>query len=260
MGRAEGLVLDLDGTVYFGDDPIPGAAKAIERLRQSGVPMCFATNTTRRPRSDLVTRLSSMGIEVNADELFTAPVAAARWLAGVGATRVSLLLAELTFEEFVGFTLDDETPEYVVVGDLGEEWSFDRLNLAFRALMRGAKLVAIQKNRFWDPGGGLCLDAGPFVAALEYASGRDAVLVGKPSTAFFATAAGFLGVPLDRVVVVGDSVVNDVVGGQRAGCLGVAVRTGTFRDEHLEGLERPPDAVLDTIADLPRWLAIDETS
>jgi HAD superfamily hydrolase (TIGR01458 family) len=260
MGTAEGLVLDLDGTVYFGDVSIPGAAAAIEVLRRAGVRMCFATNTTRRPRSDLVSRLASIGIEVTSEELFTAPVAAARWLAGVGATRISLLLAEATFEEFEGFSIDDETPEYVVVGDLGEEWTFDRLNLAFRALKRGAELIAIQKNRFWDPGGGLCLDAGPFIAALEYASEREAVLVGKPSTPFFVTAAEYLAVPLDRVAVVGDSVVNDVVGGQRAGCLGVAVRTGTFRDEHLEGLERPPDAVLESIADLPGWLAVDETS
>lgn len=256
MRGVEGLILDLDGTVYFGDDAIPGAAKTIEHLRQAGVPMCFATNTTQRPRSDLVVRLASMGIEVTAEELFTAPVAAARWLAGVGATRVSLLLAEPTFEEFHEFSLDNETPEYVVVGDLGEEWTFHRLNRAFRALMRGAALVAIQKNRFWDPGGGLCLDAGPFVAALEYASGRDAALVGKPSTAFFVTAADSLGLPLDRVAVVGDSVVNDVVGGQRAGCLGVAVRTGSFRDEHLKNLEQPPDAVLESLAALPSWLGL----
>lgn len=256
MGRAEGLVLDLDGTVYFGDDLIPGAAEAIEQLQQAGFPRCFATNTTRRPRSDLVMRLRSMGIEVAAEDIFTAPVAAARWLAGVGATSVSLLLAEPTFEEFREFSLDDENPEYVVVGDLGEEWTYDRLNRAFRALMRGASLVAIQKNRFWDPGGGLCLDAGPFVAALEYASEREAVLVGKPSRAFFVTAADYLGVPLERVAVVGDSVVNDVVGGQLAGCLGVAVRTGTFRDEHLEGLERPPDAVLQSLAALPAWLGL----
>ena len=257
MGPAKALVLDLDGTVYFAGASIPGAAAAIGRLRRASVPMCFATNTTRRPRSELVSRLASIGIEVASEELFTAPVAAARWLAGVGATRISLLLAEATLEEFEEFTLDDETPEYVVVGDLGEEWTFDRLNRAFRALMRGAELVAIQKNRFWDPGGGLCLDAGPFVAALEFASEREAVLVGKPSTAFFVTAAEYLGVPLDHISVVGDSVANDVVGGQRAGCLGVAVRTGIFRGAHLEGLERSPDAVLDSLVDLPDWLEVD---
>ena len=256
MSPAAGCIIDLDGTVYVGREPVPGVQAAIDSMRRAGVPLCFATNTTRKPRSELVSLLASMGIEVDSTELFTAPVAAARWLAGVGATRVSLLLEEPTFEEFKEFTVDEETPEYVVVGDLGEGWTYTRLNRAFRALQRGGLLVAIQKNRFWDPGGGLCLDAGPFVAALEYASGKDAVLVGKPSTAFFVSAAEYLGVPLGRVAVVGDSVTNDVDGGQRAGCLGVAVRTGTFRKEHLEGLRRPPSAVLDSLADLPSWLGL----
>jgi phospholysine phosphohistidine inorganic pyrophosphate phosphatase len=256
MPIADGCVLDLDGTVYFNDELIRGASDAIDRLRRRHVPLCFATNTTRRPRSEIVSRLAVMGIETKADELFTAPVAASRWLAAVGAQRISLLLPELTFEEFRGFTLDDQNPEFVVVGDLGEEWTYDRLNRAFRALLGGAALVAIQKNRFWDPGGGLCLDAGAFVSALEYASGQDAVLVGKPSAPFFVTAAEYLGIPRDRVAIVGDSVANDVEGGQRAGCLGVAVRTGTFREEDLENLERPPDAVLDSIASLPDWLGL----
>jgi HAD superfamily hydrolase (TIGR01458 family) len=257
MRTADGCVLDLDGTIYFRDELIPGASDAIDRLRRSKVPLCFATNTTRRPRSEIVSRLAVMGIEATADEVFTAPVAASRWLAGVGAERISLLLPESTFEEFQAFTFDDQTPEFVVVGDLGKEWTYERLNRAFRALRSGAVLVAIQKNRFWDPGGGLCLDAGAFVAALEYASEQDAVLVGKPSTPFFVTAAECLGIPRDRVAVVGDSVPNDVEGGQRAGCLGVAVRTGTFREGHLEPLMRPPDAVLDSIAGFPDWLGLE---
>ena len=256
MPPATGCIIDLDGTVFFGGESIPGAAKAIDCLRRTGFSVCFATNTTRWPRSELVSRLASMGIEISSEEMFTAPVAAARYLAGVGAQRISLLLAEPTFEEFEGFIVDDETPDHVVVGDLGEGWTFARLNQAFRALHGGANLVAIQKNRFWDPGEGVCLDAGPFVAALEYATSKEAVLVGKPSTPFFVTAAEFLAVPLDRVAVVGDSVANDVVGGQKAGCLGVAVRTGTFREEHLDGLEQPPDAILDSIADLPSWLGL----
>jgi HAD superfamily hydrolase (TIGR01458 family) len=197
-----------------------------------------------------------MGIAVSSAELFTAPVAASRWLQDKGAKSLSLLLARETFEEFDGFTLDDEAPDFVVVGDLGEQWTFERLNLAFRALVGGAGLVAIQKNRYWDPGTGLSLDAGPFIAALEYASGKEAVLVGKPSTPFFATAASSLDLPVERVVVVGDSLANDVEGGHRAGCLGVAVRTGTYREQELDELDRPPEAILDSIADLPNWLGL----
>jgi phospholysine phosphohistidine inorganic pyrophosphate phosphatase len=254
---ADACVIDLDGTLFHAGRAIPGASAAISALRAAGVALCFATNTTRRPRSALVDRLRGMGIEVLPEELHTAPVAAAVWLQERRARRVSLLLAEETFEEFAAFERDDARPDHVVVGDLGDGWTFEVLNRAFRALLAGAGLVAIHKNRSWDPGGGLQLDAGPFVAALEYASGVEAVLVGKPSTAFFATAARTLGVSRDRVAVVGDSVTNDVVGGQRAGCLGVAVRTGSFRDVELDRLERRPDAILDSIADLPAWLGID---
>jgi HAD superfamily hydrolase (TIGR01458 family) len=253
---ADGCILDLDGTVYFGGRTIPGAAEAVAALRRAEVPFCFATNTTRRPRSELVEMLAEMGIRSVPEELFTAPVAAARWLEERGAHRVSLLLPEATFEEFEGFERDDESPEYVVVGDLGEAWSFLVLNTAFRALRQGARLVAIQKNRCWDPGDGPRLDAGPFVAALEYATGEPAVLVGKPSQPFFETAAAAMALDPGQVVVVGDSLENDVMGGQRAGCLGVAVRTGSFREQDLAALEVPPDALLDSIADLPEWLGI----
>lgn len=256
MTTADGCIIDLDGTLYVGEREVPGAAATVTALRLAGIPICFATNTTRRPRSALVRRLGEMGFDIDADELHTAPVAAARWLEREGARRVSLLLAEATFEEFAMFERDDREPDHVVVGDLGESWNFEILNTAFRAITRGARLVAIQKNRSWDAGHGLQLDAGPFVAALEYATGEQAVVVGKPSPAFFETAARALAVRQERIAVVGDSLINDVRGGHEAGCMGVAVRTGTYREEDLATLERPPDAVLDSIADFPGWLGV----
>lgn len=257
MSRADGCLLDLDGTIIFGGTAIAGAAAAIARIRAAGVPVRFGTNTTRHPRSVLVERLASFGIEVEAEELFTAPVAAARWLRSQGAQRVSLLLAEATHGEFAGFERDDERPEWVVVGDLGEGWDYATLNRAYRAIHAGSGLVAIQRNRVWDPGDGLRLDAGPFIAALEYATGVEAVLVGKPAPAFFTTAAASMGITPGRMVAVGDGVENDVGGAHAAGCLGVAVRTGTFCHDDLEALDRPADGILDSIADLPGWLGLD---
>ena len=257
MLRADGCLLDLDGTVTFAGEAIPGAREAVARLRTAGIPVRFGTNTTRFPRSVLVEQLASFGIDVRADDLFTAPVAAARWLGSRGVRRVSLLLAEVTHEEFAAFERDDDRPEWVVVGDLGEGWDYATLNRAFRALDAGAGLVAIQRNRVWDAGDGPRLDAGPFIAALEYATGVAATLVGKPAAAFFTTAASSMGIAPGRMVAVGDGVENDVGGAHRAGCLGVAVRTGTFREHDVERLERPPDAVLDSIADLPAWLGLD---
>ncbi len=257
VSRVDGCLLDLDGTITFAGTAIEGAGTAIARIRAAGVPVRFGTNTTRYPRSVLVEQLASFGIEVEAGELFTAPVAAAGWLRARGVHRVSLMLAEATHGEFAEFERDDDRPEWVVVGDLGEAWDYATLNRAFRAIHAGAGLMAIQRNRTWDPGDGLRLDAGPFIAALEYATGAEAVLVGKPAPAFFATAAASMDVAPGRIVVVGDGVENDVGGAHAAGCLGVAVRTGTFRQQDLARLERPPEAILDSIADLPGWLGLD---
>ncbi len=184
-----GLLLDLDGTVYQEDRAIPGAATALAELRRRGIPFRFTTNTTRRPRTGLAERLRDMGIAAEPGEILSAPAAAARWLRDRGVRKVQLLLAQATWGEFEGLEVVNHGPEVVVVGDLGEEWTFPLLNQAFRNLMDGAELLAIQRNRYWKTEGGLNLDAGPFVAALEYGSGKTATLVGKPSSAFFEAAA-----------------------------------------------------------------------
>ena len=150
----------------------------------------------------------------------------------------------------------DDDPEGVLVGDLGSAFTFDRLNSAFRSLQGGARLVAIHRNRFWLPESGPTLDAGPFVAALEFATGVEATLVGKPSAAFFRTAAEQAGVDLQGLAVVGDDVESDVRGAKAAGLVAVQVRTGKFDAERNAGLpdEQQPDHIIDSILDLPSLL------
>jgi HAD superfamily hydrolase (TIGR01458 family) len=255
-GRAGGILFDLDGTVYQEGRAIPGAAAALETLRRRGLPFRFTTNTTRRPRAALAARLREMGIPARPEEILSAPAAAARWLRDRGIRRAQILLAEATFEEFSGLEIVDRAPEVVVVGDLGEGWTFPLLNQAFRNLMDGAGLLAIQRNRYWHTDGGLSLDAGPFVAALEYGSGKTATLVGKPSPAFFAAAARDLGLPPERIAVVGDDLESDVAGARAAGMLGVAVRTGKYRPQDEARTRQAADVVLDSIAEVPEWVRL----
>jgi HAD superfamily hydrolase (TIGR01458 family) len=252
--RAGGILFDLDGTVYQEGRAIPGAAEALEALRRRGLPFRFTTNTTRRPRAALAALLREMGIPAQAEEILSAPAAAARWLRDRGIHRAQLLLAEATFEEFSGLEIVDRAPEAVVVGDLGEGWTFPILNQAFRSLMDGAELLALQRNRYWHTDGGLSLDGGPFVAALEYGSGKTATLVGKPSPAFFEAAARELGLPPERIAVVGDDLESDVAGARAAGMLGVAVRTGKYRPQDEERACQAADVVLDSIAEVPEWV------
>lgn len=255
-GVIRGCLIDLDGTIYQDDDPIAGAAEAISALRHAKIPFRFATNTTRRSRRAIVEHLRSMGVDTDVEEVLTAPVVAALWLRARNATRVHLLIDDSTLEDFSGFDLVSKSPEYVVVGDLGQGWSFQALNTAFLHLVDGAQLIAIQKNRFWSSGGELRLDAGPFIAALEYASGQEAIVVGKPSKAFFEAAASSLGLEPGSIVVVGDDLESDIAGAIATGLHGIAVRTGKYRPGEETRTREMADAVIDSIADLPGWLGL----
>jgi HAD superfamily hydrolase (TIGR01458 family) len=143
----------------------------------------------------------------------------------------------------------------VIVGDLGERFDYAALNRAFRLLMDGAELVALQKNRFWRTPDGLSLDAGPFVAALEYATGQEAVVVGKPARAFFSTVLDDLGVPAADAVMVGDDVESDIGGALGAGLRAILVQTGKYRRDRVEASGIAPTATTASIADVPALLA-----
>jgi len=253
---ADGLLIDVDGTLWEDGVLIAGAGEAIDALRTAGIPFRFLTNTTRGSRSAIVRKLRALGIDASTHECFNAPAAAAIWLGRRGVTRVSLLVAEAAHEDFSAFEFDDETPEAVVIGDLGQDWTFDGLDRAFRAVIAGADLVALQKNRFWKTEGRLSLDAGPFVAALEYATGKEARLVGKPSRELFHTMAAELNLPPERVAMVGDDIEADVEGARAADLQAVAVRTGKYRPADEKRAQAAATTVLDSLASLPAWLRL----
>ena len=256
IGDIRGVLLDLDGTVYDDRGLIDGADRAVARLRTAGLALRFATNTSRHPRGALVEWLRRLGVDARADEVVTAPRASAAWLRSRELSRISLHVAPAIVEEFSGFALDEHEPEAVVLGDLGDEWTVDRLNRVFRHVLGGAVLLAIQKNRYWRRGGALCLDAGPFVAALEFATGVTAEVAGKPSAAFFAAAAESMDVPLEQLVVVGDDLGADVKGAAAAGARGVLVKTGKFEPSDLKAASETSTMVAASLAELPQMLGV----
>lgn len=247
--NVRGLLIDLDGTLYTESGPIPGAREALSHLESAVIPYRYVTNTTRKPRREIVRRLRELGFSAREDLVF-APAAAVNAL--LEGRRVHALVAEPLLEDLTGVVLADEAPEHVLVGDLGRGFGYARLNAAFRHLMDGAELVALQKNRFWQEPDGLSLDAGPFVAALEYASGKAATVMGKPEPAFFEAALRDLGLEAGEAAMVGDDAESDVVGAQRAGLSSIQVRTGKYRPENVG----EPDAEIESIARLPQILGL----
>lgn len=224
-----GLLVDIDGTLHEAGVVIDGAAAALEELRGS-LPLLYTTNTSRMPRRQVAAELNELGIPATEEEILTATVAAATWLRRAGIERVQLLAPAAVREDFAWLDVSDEHAtrgiEAVVVADMGAGFTFGVLNAAFRSLRDGAVLVAIHRNRYWLTKEGPTLDAGPFVAALEYATGTDAVLVGKPAPTFFDMAASLLGVDRDGLVVVGDDPETDIAGAGASGLRAVRVCTG----------------------------------
>jgi len=247
------VLLDLGGVVYQGARPLPGAVDAIAGLRTAGLTLRFLTNTTRMPRRALLERLSAMGIAVTDAELFTPAQGARAWLA---AKKLAphLLIHPALAEDFAD--LPTSGREAVVIGDAADGFSYAALNAAFRKLIAGAEFVALARNRsFKDEDGELSLDAGAFVAALEFACQRKALVYGKPAPGFFNGALASIECDGKEAVMVGDDAEADVAGALAAG-LGsaVLVRTGKYRRGDEARVTPSPTDTVEDLAAAARWI------
>ena len=254
-------LFDLDGTLYQGDGAVPGAPELIARLRHDGVPFRFVTNTTSRPRSALVTRLRGYGFALEEREIFSALRAGADLAREMGCDSIIPLVPPAALEDLAGFQLAGGTSGQplsartgctaVVVGDLGALWSYVLVQEAFNALMDGACFIALSRDRYWMSATGLTIDCGAFVHALEYATGAESVLAGKPSPAFYRAAVRSMGLGNDTdITMIGDDLASDVGGAQQAGYRGYLVQTGKFREGILGQSEIRPDRILSSVAAL----------
>lgn len=257
----QGILFDLDGVLYEGGEAIPGAADAIRWVAEQEIPHLFVTNTTSKPRNAIVAKLAALGMDVREASILTPAVAASEWLRARELAPIALLVPDSTRTDFsdletcdVDATTAAQAPAALVVGDLGEGWTYGKLNLALRTLVSNPKcqLLALGMTRYWQAEDGLRLDTGAFVTALHFATGRTPIVLGKPAPDFFDAALKLLGTPAAETCMIGDDINSDVGGAQAAGLQGVQVRTGKFRPPDLCG-DIAPDAVLDSVADLPAW-------
>lgn len=249
------VLLDLQGTVYEGDRLVPGAGDAVAALRDAGHAVRFVTNTDSLDSASIVERLRGMGLGLDAAELFTPVDAAVADLEGTGA-RVHVLATGAVRDQLAA-RLDvvgpQDDPTHVLVGDVHDVLDYPALDAAFRAVLGGAELLALQHGRWFLRDGRPALDTGSVVAAIEHGAEVTARTLGKPSTEFLRLALGTVDPAprLDRTWVVGDDRSSDVAMGRAAGARTVLVRTGKFsRQSHDDSLPRA-EHVLDDLTGLP---------
>jgi len=240
-----GVLVDLAGVVYQGDTLLPGAIEALSRLKEHIPHVRYLTNTTRSTRKSLVARLVKLGLTIDEVEVFSAPQAALQLLQQRNLRPLLLVHPDLK-PEFSDLSTDD--PTAVVLGDTGPSLTYDGLNQAFRLLMNGCPLIAMGRNRYFREASGLSLDAGPFAAALEYAAGIKAEVVGKPAPDFFHRALADAHCPASEAVMIGDDVQDDVCGAISAGLRGILVRTGKYRPNDEARLPKENAAVADNLS------------
>ena len=247
-----GLLIDLDGVLYVGDKPVEGAHDVIGNLVQNGITFRFLSNTTRKCRRTIAAKLAAMGFDIPEQYIFTPPRAAIAYMNKTSLNRYYLLTTGDVCQEFKGTGINDATEQVdcVILGDAGDAITYDSLNCAFRQLMGGAELIALERDGYWMADDGLALSAGPFVSALEFATGKKATVVGKPSISFFDLALQDMGLRQDQVAMIGDDIITDIGGAQAAGIPGILVRTGKFREQDLTPEGIVPWKIIDSVADI----------
>lgn len=244
--NCQALLLDLSGVIYEGNQPLAGAAEAVRLARDKGYVLRFVTNTATQSNREIIRKLAGMGIVVEAEELFTAPMAARQYILQ-HQLRPYCLLHKAIRSDFAD--IEQHDPNCVLLGDARDDLTYTALNTAFRLCKQGAPLIGIGRNKYFKDEQGLNLDAGAYVYAIEWAADTTAIIMGKPSREFFNQIVASTPFAAGQCLMVGDDVIGDVKGAIDAGLQAVLVRTGKYQPGDEQQL--PGGAVLvESLAEL----------
>jgi HAD superfamily hydrolase (TIGR01458 family) len=258
--KPKALLIDIDGVLRIGESEIiPGALEAVKFLKENKIPHLFVSNGTRSSRETVAKQLNSIGLDISEGELFTAPIATIDFINSVKpGARIFLMAEGDTAKDFeradIRVTKKEEPVDFVVIG-YDRNFTYDTLSIAFRLVMNGAKLVAMNVDKIFQREEGPFPATGISVVGLEYCTGETAKITGKPNKTFFEIALKKLGTKPEETAIVGDFLDGDIIGGKNAGLMGILVKTGSYNEEALEKSETKPDLILDSIKDLPRKIS-----
>jgi len=249
--NVKGFLFDLDGVFHISQKLIDGGNETIEWLIKKNIPYRFLTNTTTMSRLKLANKLSSYGLNISANEIISANYAGVLHLRSLKAKTCMLILNKDAKDDYFEFNIDNNAPEYIVIGDIEHKWNYTLMNELFNLIFNGSKIIALHKGRYYQTEAGLQIDSGAFIQGLEYATESKSTVIGKPKKDFFDLAIKDLGISKKNVAMVGDDLVNDIQGAKDSGILSILVKTGKFRQEILNNSTIIPDYLINSIHELP---------
>lgn len=247
----KGFLIDMDGVIYRGNELIPGADKFIKALLDNDLPFLFLTNNSQRTRRDVATKLCRMGIPVQDGHIFTCAVATARFLAQQKPDGTAYVIGEgglLNALHLNGYSVVDHSPDYVVIGE-GRTVTLEMLEVATQMIFDGAKLIATNLDPNCPTKYGTRPGCGATVAYLETATGRRALGIGKPSPIMMRMARKELGLATSEIIMIGDTMETDILGGVQMGYRTILVLSGGSQPSDMDRYAYRPDIVVESIGE-----------
>ncbi len=253
LNNIKGILSDIDGTLYFKGNPVPNSIETVSKLRKAGVKLLFLTNTDSKSPNTVLKTLQEYGFAVNKNEIFT-PIIAVKEFLNKHPDKISYFVTtKEVAEEFKEFrqVKDSEIPDFVIIGDFHDNWDIKRLNLAFRYVLKGAKLLGTQGNIYYlDHNGEPVIDTGSFVYMIANAANVVPKIFGKPSKEYFLQALCKIDLNPNEAFVVGDDLESDIQGAINAGIKGILVKTGKGQLLDSSSLKVKPYLILDSFSSL----------
>ncbi len=251
--KQKGFLIDMDGVIYKGSEPIPGAVEFINTLRERGYPFLFLTNNSQRTSRDVCYKLRKMGFNVNDEDIFNCAMATAKYLASRKKHGTAYVIGEgglLTELHNIGYSIVDDHPDYVIIGE-GRTIMLESVDKAINMIMNGSKLIATNLDPNCPVGNGKYrAGCGAFVAMLEFATGIKAFSVGKPSPVMMRMARKILQLSTDETVMIGDTMSTDILGAGSMGFTTVLTLSGVTNETDLDKFGYTPDFIINSVQDL----------
>ncbi len=242
------VLIDFDGVLKLGNSPAPDTKEFFIFISDNNIPACILSNSTLRTGHLIKEFFSSHGINLKIPAL-TAFDAAVLFVKN-NYKRVQVYCRDYLIHHFEGM-VDEDNPEAVIIGDIEDKWNYEIMNNIFKKVFKGTDLIAMHKNKYWNPHGELLIDAGAFIEGIEYSTNKKAILIGKPSKLYFESALNKIGCSLkDGFFMIGDDIENDVLAAQKIGGTGILIYTGKTEFPLKSKLESKPDFEVHSLAEI----------
>lgn len=242
------ILIDLDGVLKIGNSPAPDVYEFFQFIYENKIPACILSNSTLRTR-ELVTEFfadNNIDLKIPAITAFDATLSFVK----KNYKRVQVYCRDYLIHHFGGM-IDEENPEAIVIGDIEDKWNYQIVNDIFKKVFTGADLIAMHKNKYWNPDGELLIDAGAFITGIEYASGKEAILIGKPSPQYFQEALYNINHKIeDGFYMIGDDTENDILAAQNIGGIGILIYSGKTKFPLKTSIGIKPNFEVHTLRDV----------